>query len=187
MLTVFAVATTTTITTSDPTKQITELPASLPQNHVAKLIKTEIPVASSRHHRSGSHTSSSASLASTETKVGEVADGIHELDVTEKGPPADEKVQMSTLYAEMHRLKKELSKSKSQNMRLERELDEVRKAKGSAFFIQKLKDTEQQVKDWRDRAERAELSVMRTDHEQASVIESYVDKRLDARKRNQKK
>ena len=90
--------------------------------------------------------------------------------------------KMSALYAELHRTQRELARQKYRNSRLEKDLDAVRRAKGSAFFIERLKEAEGQVKQWRERAERAEISCLRRDHEQAGVIQSFVEKRLEARK-----
>ena len=90
--------------------------------------------------------------------------------------------KMSALYAELHKTQRELAREKHRSSKLEQDLDAVRRAKGSAFFIERLKEAESQIKQWRERAERAEISCLRQDHEQAGVIQSFVEKRLEARK-----
>ena len=100
----------------------------------------------------------------------------------EGGLAEGQNAKMSALYAELHRTQRELARQKYRNSRLEHDLDAVRRAKGSAFFIDRLKEAESQVKQWRERAERAEISCLRRDHEQADVIESFVERRLEARK-----
>ena len=98
-------------------------------------------------------------------------------------PPAKgQNSKMSALYAELHRTQRELSREKHRNSKLEQDLEAMRRAKGSAFFIERLKEAESQVKQWRERAERAEISCLRRDHEQAGVIQKFVEKRLEARK-----
>lgn len=98
-------------------------------------------------------------------------------------PAADgQKSKMSALYAELHRTQRELSREKHRNSKLEQDLEEMRRAKGSAFFIERLKEAESQIRQWRERAERAEISCLRRDHEQAGVIQKFVEKRLEARK-----
>ena len=89
--------------------------------------------------------------------------------------------KMSALYAELHQTQRDLSREKHRSAKLEKDLDEMRRAKGSAFFIERLKEAENQIKQWRERAERAEISCLRGDHEQAGVIQKFVEKRLEAR------
>lgn len=91
--------------------------------------------------------------------------------------------KIAALYAELHRTQRDLARTKERALRAEKELDLLRRSRGSAVLNEQLRNSERKLRHWRERAERAESSILRRDDEQASVIEDFVEKRIESRQR----